>query len=61
MKYVLRGRFIKILEKSHISQLTAHLKAIEKTEEVTHQRSRSQETIELRAKINKIETYKYQK
>ncbi|KAL6084854.1 hypothetical protein STEG23_022050 [Scotinomys teguina] len=64
MKAVLRGKFIalnahmKKLEKSHINDLTAHLKAIELEEEKSPRRNRCKEIIKLRAEINKIETKK---
>jgi hypothetical protein len=56
MKVVLRGKLIalsayikrkKKLEKSHTSNLTAHLKALEQKEEITPKMSRHQETIKL--------------
>ncbi|KAL6090524.1 hypothetical protein STEG23_024310, partial [Scotinomys teguina] len=64
MKAVLRGKFtalnahIKKLEKSHINDLTAHLKALEQEEAKSPRRSRCKEIIKLRAEINKIETKK---
>ena len=64
MKVVLRGKFItlnahiKKIEKVHISDLTAHLKALEQKEADSPKRSRQQEIIKLRAEINKIETKK---
>ena len=60
MEAVLRGKFIatsayiKKVEKSHISDLTAHLKTLEQKEENPPKRSRYQEIIKLMAKINKI-------
>ena len=62
MKAVLKGKFIalsafiKKLERSHTSNLTAHLKALEQKEANTPKRSRQQEIIKLRININKIET-----
>ncbi|KAL6031729.1 hypothetical protein STEG23_033718 [Scotinomys teguina] len=64
MKAVLRGKFIalnahmKKLEKSHINDLTAHLKALEQEEAKSPRRNRHKEIIKLRAEINKIETKK---
>ncbi|KAL6037202.1 hypothetical protein STEG23_016772, partial [Scotinomys teguina] len=64
MKAVLRGKFIalnahmKKLEKSHINDLTAHLKVLELEEAKSPRRSRRKEIIKLRAEINKIETKK---
>ncbi|KAL6081242.1 hypothetical protein STEG23_038390 [Scotinomys teguina] len=64
MKAVLRGKFIalnvhmKKLEKSHINDLTAHLKALEIEEPKSPRRNRRKEIIKLRAEINKIETKK---
>ncbi|KAL6072878.1 hypothetical protein STEG23_018396 [Scotinomys teguina] len=63
-KAVLRGKFIalnahmKKLEKSHINDLTAHLKALEQEEAKSPRRNRCKEIIKLRAGINKIETKK---
>ena len=62
MKAMLRGKFIalstyiKKVEKSHTSDLTAHLKALEQKETDSPRRSRQKETIILMAEINKIET-----
>ena len=59
MKTVLRGKFIalsaqlKKMEKAHIGDLTAHLKALEKKEADYHRRSRRLEIIKLRAEIKK--------
>ncbi|KAL6085164.1 hypothetical protein STEG23_031217 [Scotinomys teguina] len=64
MKAVLRGKFIamnahmKKLEKSHINDLTAHLKALELEEAKSPRRNRHKEIIKLRAEVNKIETKK---
>ncbi|KAL6035135.1 hypothetical protein STEG23_012088 [Scotinomys teguina] len=64
MKAVLRGKFIalnahmKKLEKSHINDLTADLKALEQEEAKSPRRNRRKEIIKLRAEINKIETKK---
>ena len=41
---------------SHITNFTAHLKAVEQKEANIPKRSREQETIKLRAEINQIET-----
>jgi hypothetical protein len=62
MKAVLREKFIalsamvKKLERSHTNNLTAHLRSLELKETNTPKRSRWQETVKLRAKINQIET-----
>ena len=62
VKVVLRGKFaalnayIKNLEKSHSSDLTVHLKALEQKEVDSSMRNRQQEIIKLRAEVNKIET-----
>ncbi|KAL6031773.1 hypothetical protein STEG23_008317 [Scotinomys teguina] len=64
MKAVLRGKFIalnahmKKLEKSHINDLTTHLKALEQEEAKSPRRNRCKEIIKLRAEINKIEAKK---
>ncbi|KAL6076002.1 hypothetical protein STEG23_007609 [Scotinomys teguina] len=64
MKAVLRGKFIalnahmKKLEKSHINDLTAHLKVLEQEEAKSPRKNRHKEIIKLRAEINKIETKK---
>ncbi|KAL6068543.1 hypothetical protein STEG23_000946 [Scotinomys teguina] len=49
---------MKKLEKSHINDLTAHLKALEQEEAKSPRRNRRKEIIKLRAEINKIETKK---
>ncbi|KAL6086643.1 hypothetical protein STEG23_000211, partial [Scotinomys teguina] len=62
VKAMPRGKFItlnahmKKLEKSHINDLTAHLKVLEQEEAKSPERKRCQEIIKLRAKINKLET-----
>ena len=62
MKAVLRGKLIalsaskKKLERTHISNLTAQLKALEQKEADTPKKSRLQEIIKLRAEIDQIET-----
>jgi hypothetical protein len=62
MKAFLRGKLIalsaskKKLERIHTSSLTTHLKALEKKEENSPKRSRLQEIINLRGKINQEET-----
>ena len=57
-KFIVLSAYIKKVEKSHASDLTAHLKALEQKEEDSPRRSRQQEIIKLRAEINKIETKK---
>jgi hypothetical protein len=58
VKAVLRGKFIalsafiKKLERSYISSLTAHLKALEQKEANTPKRSSLHEIIKLGAEIN---------
>jgi hypothetical protein len=62
MKAFLRGKLIalsaskKKLERTHTSSLTTHLKALEKKEANSPKRSRRQEIIKLRGKINQVET-----
>jgi hypothetical protein len=61
MKAFLRGKLIaltaskKKLERAHISSLTTHLKALEQKEANSPKRSRQQEMIKLRGKINQVE------
>ena len=63
-KAVLRGKFIAIQshlkkqEKSQISNLTLHLKQLEKEEQRKPKISRRKEIIQVRAEINEIETKK---
>ena len=65
MKAVLRGKFIPLSayirkwKKSHTSDLTEHLKALEQRTNLP--RSRQQEIIKLRAEISKIETNRIQR
>jgi hypothetical protein len=62
MKAFLRGKLIalrasrKKLERAHTSSLTTHLKALEQKEANSPKRSRRQEIIKLRGKINQVET-----
>jgi hypothetical protein len=62
MKAVLRGKLIgvstaeKKLERAYSISLIAHIKALEQKEANSPKRSRRQEIIKLRAKINQIET-----
>ena len=49
---------LKKMEKAHIRDLTAHLKALGQKEADSPRRSGRQEIIKLRAEINKIETKK---
>ncbi|KAL6034953.1 hypothetical protein STEG23_018185 [Scotinomys teguina] len=64
MKAVLRGKFIalnahmKKLEKSHIDDFKAYLKALEQEESKSPRRNRCKEIIKSRAEINKIEIKK---
>jgi len=64
MKAVLRGKVTalsgcrKKLQRAYVSSLTAHLKALEQKEANTHNRSRNQEIIKFRGKINQFETNK---
>jgi hypothetical protein len=64
MKIVLRGKFIAPrvyikqtnkpeLKRSHTSNFTAYMKALEQKEEIIPRRSRWQEIVKLNAKINK--------
>jgi hypothetical protein len=50
MSEVLRGKFINKLKKSHTSNLTAHLKALEQNKGNKHKRSRWQEIFKFRLK-----------
>jgi hypothetical protein len=62
VKAVLRGKFIALsalinkLERSYTINLTAHLRTLEQKEANAPKRSRRQEIVKLRAKINQIET-----
>jgi hypothetical protein len=62
MKAFLRGKLTalnaskKKLERAHTSRLTTHLKALEQKEANSAKRSRRQEIIKLRGKINQLET-----
>ena len=62
IKSVLRGKLIalsaqvKKLERSYTNNLTAHLKTLEQKEASSPKRSRRQEIVKIRAKINQIET-----
>jgi hypothetical protein len=62
MKAFLKGKLIalsaskKKIERAHTSSLTTHLKALEQKEANSSKRSRWQEIIKLRGKINQVET-----
>ena len=62
MKAILRGKLIalcvlvKKLERPYTNNLTVHLRALEQKEANSHKRSRRQEIIKFRAKINQVET-----
>ena len=62
MKAFLREKLIalsaskKKIERAHASSLKAHLKALEEKEATSPKRSRKQEIIKLRGKINQVET-----
>jgi hypothetical protein len=62
MKAFLRGKLIalttskKKLERAHTSSLKTHLKAVEQKEANSPKRSRRQEVIKFRGKINQVET-----
>ena len=66
-KAVIRGKFTAILaylkkqEKSQVSNLTLHLKELEKEEQTKPKVSRRKEIIKTRAEINEIVTKKYRK
>jgi hypothetical protein len=55
-KFIALGAFIKILERSHTINLTAHLKALEHKDANTPKGSRQQEIIKIRAEIKQLET-----
>jgi hypothetical protein len=55
-KLIALSAFMKKLERSYISSLTAHLKALEPKGTNTPKRSRWQKIIKLRAEINQVET-----
>jgi hypothetical protein len=60
MKAVLKGMFIALNAlvmklRSYTNNLTAYLRALEQKEATSPKRSRRQEIVKLRAKINKIE------
>ena len=63
-KAVLRGKFIAIQsylrkeEKTHINNLTLHLKHLEKEDQTKAKISRRKEIIKIRAEINNMETRK---
>ena len=57
-KYIAIQAFLKKTERSQIHNLTLHLKELEKEQQIKPQTSRRQEIIEIRAKINAIETKK---
>jgi hypothetical protein len=62
IKAFLRGKLIALsaskrkLERTHISSLTTHLKALEQKKANSSKRSRQQEAIKLRGEINQVET-----
>jgi hypothetical protein len=62
IKVFLRGKLITLsvsknkLERAQTSSLTTHVKALEQKEANSHKRSRQQEIIKLRGKINQVET-----
>jgi hypothetical protein len=60
MKTVLSRKFIALsaLERSYTNNLTAHLRALEHKEVNSLKRTRRQEIVKLKAKINQIETKK---
>ena len=55
-KLIVLSAFKKKLERTYTSSLTAHLKALEQKEANSPKRSRRQEIIKLRGKINQVET-----
>ena len=57
-KFIALNAFINKLEKCHTSELREHLKTLEQKEANSPKRTKWQEIIKLRAKINKIETKK---
>ena len=55
-KFIALRAFIKKLEISHTSNLTAHLKALVQNEANTSKTNTQQETVKLTAEINQVET-----
>ena len=55
-KFIALRAFIKKLEISHTSNLTAHLKALVQKEANTSKTNKQQETVKLTAEINQVET-----
>ena len=58
VKFIAQSPLIKKSERSHTSNLTAHLKAVEQKDPKEPKGSRRQEIVKLRAEINQIETKK---
>jgi hypothetical protein len=62
MKAFLRGKLLALCaskkkqERAHTSSLTTHVKTLEQKEAISPKRSRLQEIIPLRGKINQVET-----
>ena len=55
-KFIALGAFIKKLERSHASNLSAHLKPLELKEANTLKRTKRQEIVKLRAENSHVET-----
>lgn len=55
-KHIVLSVNIKILVRSHINNLTVHLKALEQTEEIASKMNRLKDIIKHRDEIDKIET-----
>ena len=56
MRKIPNKKYIKKLERTYTSSLTAHLEALELKEANSPKRSRQLEIIKLRAEINQVET-----
>ena len=57
-KFIAIQAYLKKQEKSHINNLTLHLKELEKEEQTKPKVSRRKETIKIREEISEIETKK---
>ena len=55
-KFIALSAFIRKLKRSHTSNLTAHLKALEQKEANAPKKRRQQEIVKVRDEINQLET-----